>query len=580
MQAAGVAAYIVPSDDFHQSEYVGDYFKAREFISGFTGSAGTAVITMDKALLWTDGRYWLQAEIELAESEFVLMKAGNPDVLRINDWLLENLQADDFIGFDGRVFSLGEGLNFEKTFASKGIVLNYSMDLIDEIWLDRPSISTKPAFILDEKYTGEATLHKFERVRAEMRKVGADSHIVASLDDICWMLNIRGNDIEYSPLLLSYLIVNMDSAFLFVDKSKLDDNILSILSRNNVNVRSYNEIYEYVCALMGSILIDPCRLNYSLYKSIPSNCNLIKQSNPSVLMKSMKNEVELANIREAHIKDGVAVTRFIYWVKNKFENGDIGELSATEKLHSLRAEQDGFIQDSFEPIMAYGEHAAIIHYASSEASDVTFEAGKFLLFDTGGNYWQGSTDITRTIALGKIDDEMKRCYTAVLRGMIGLAKVNFLYGSAGHNLDVYARIPIWNIGRDFNHGTGHGVGYLSTIHESPCNINWKVRKDNYNVLEEGMVVTDEPGIYENGKFGIRIENELVVRKGELSEHGQFMNFETLTLAPIDLDAILVDELNEDEKKWLNSYHKQVYEKISPYLNEAEATWLKENTRAI
>ena len=380
MRLAGVAAYIVPSDDFHQSEYVGEYFKAREFITGFTGSAGTAVITMDKALLWTDGRYWLQAKNELAASGFELMKAGAEGVPRICEWLAENLSSGDTIGFDGRVFSLGSGLEFEKILGAKEISINYSLDLIDEIWADRPAMSTKPAFSLDEKYTGESTSHKLARIRSEMAKFEAKSHVIASLDDICWILNIRGDDVEYFPLLLSYLIIGKEEACLFVDKSKLSDEILDGFSRDNISVRGYDEIYAAISELSGSILIDPNRLNYSIYKSFPTNCELIKAMNPSVLMKSMKNDIELSNIREAHIKDGVAITKFIYWIKTNFDKGEITELSACEKLHNLRAEQDGFIQDSFEPIMAFGEHGAIIHYASSEATNVRLEAGKFLLY--------------------------------------------------------------------------------------------------------------------------------------------------------------------------------------------------------
>lgn len=580
MRGAHVAAYVVPSDDYHQSEYVGDYFKAREFITGFTGSAGTAVITADKAMLWTDGRYWLQAQMQLSDSEFELMKAGEAGVPSIKEWLADNLHAGDVIGFDGRVFSLSEGLEFEDVLFSKGIAINYSLDLVGEIWNDRPSLSTKPAFSLDDKYTGENTSHKLERIRWEMAKHHADSHIVASLDDICWILNIRGGDIEYSPLILSYLIIDNDGACLFVDKSKLSDAIISIFAANNISLREYDEIYGAVNSLRGRVLIDPKRLNYYLYKIIPKECELVRQSNPSVLMKSQKNPMELNNIREAHIKDGVAVTKFIYWVKNCFDCESINELSASEYLHSLRAEQEGFIQDSFEPIMAYGEHAAIIHYASSNESNVEFEAGKLLLFDTGGGYYQGSTDITRTIALGEVDNELKHCFTAVLKGMINLARAKFLYGTAGYNLDVLARMPIWNIGKDYKHGTGHGVGYLMNVHEAPCNINWKVRTGEHPVLEDGMIVTDEPGIYEDGKFGIRLENELLVRKDELTDNGQFMSFETITFAPIDLDAVLVDELTGEEKMWLNNYHRLVYEKLSLHLTEEESEWLREYTREI
>lgn len=576
MRLSGVAAYIVPSDDFHQSEYVGEHFKPREFITGFTGSAGTAVITFEQAMLWTDGRYWLQAKNELAESEYKLMRAGETGVPSINEWLSSNLRNGDTVGFDGRVFSLNTGLEFEKIFDSKGIKINASLDLIDEIWDERPQISTKPAFSLEEKYTGESVSHKLERIRWKMSECEADFHVVASLDDICWILNIRGNDIEYFPLLLSYLIIGHEAACLFVDKSKLSDEMLAELSDNKINIRGYEEIYSAIKMLHGNVLIDPNRLNYLLYKSFPSDCNLIQETNPSVLMKSIKNPIELSNIREAHIKDGVAVTKFMYWIKNHFESEEMTELSASALLHSLREEQEGFIQDSFDPIMAVGEHAAIIHYSVNAESDAKLEAGKLLLFDTGGGYYQGSTDITRTIALGEIDDEQKHCFTAVVKGMINLAKANFLYGTTGYNLDVLARTPIWNIGKDYKHGTGHGVGYLSNIHEAPCNINWKNRNNEHPVLEEGMVITDEPGIYEDGRFGIRIENELVVRKGGQNSNGQFMNFETITFAPIDLDALLIDELTADEKDWLNKYHEQVYEKLSPYLSDVEAAWLKKS----
>lgn len=577
-----IDAYVVPTADFHQSEYVGEHFKARSFITGFTGSYGTAVIGKDDAGLWTDGRYFFQAENEMAGSGVRLMKMFVGDTPSVTEYLASYVPEGGRVAFDGRVLSMGEGQEFEEALTKKHISIDYQEDLIDQIWENRPPLEPKPAFFLEEKYSGESTASKLARVREKMNEAGATAHILASLDDICWLLNVRGDDIEFFPLLLSYAIVKMDSVELYVDERKLNEQICTEFAANHVYVHPYNDIYEDIKRLDVSevVMIDPMKMNYALYKSIP--CAIVEAANPEILMKSMKNPVELKNIRNAHIKDGVAITKFMYWVKNNYNKEIITELSATDKLTELRKQQEGYVSDSFEPLMAYKDHAAMMHYAPSPESDVPLKEGAMLLSDTGGGYLEGSTDITRTFILGSIDDEMKKYFTAVVRAMMNLARAKFLYGCHGYNLDILARGPIWDLDLDFQCGTGHGVGYLLNVHEGPTGFRWYVvpSKNEHHQLEEGMVITDEPGIYEDGKFGIRIENEFIVKKGVQNKYGQYMHFETITFAPIDLDGIDTQYMTKFEIDWLNNYHKEVYEKISPYLTEEEKIWLKEYTRDI
>ncbi len=582
MASKGIDAYIVPTADFHQSEYVGEHFKARKYISGFSGSYGTVVITRDDGGLWTDGRYFFQAENELAGSGIRLMKMFVGDTPSITEYLTDRVPRGGTVAFDGRVLSMGEGREFEEALAARQIRIHYSVDLVGDIWEDRPPLSDKPAFFLEEKYSGESTASKLKRVREVMEEHGATAHIIASLDDVCWLLNIRGDDIDFFPLLLSYAIVKKDGVELYVDDSKLDDRIQVELAKNQVTIHPYNAIYDDVKGLSGSetVLIDPMKMNYALYKNIP--CRIVEAANPTILMKAMKNEVELANIREAHIKDGVAVTKFMHWIKTRYDKETITELSSAAKLTELRAAQEGYIRDSFEPLCAFADHAAMMHYSPSEETDVPLSSGAFFLNDTGGGYYEGSTDITRTFVLGSVEAQMKRYFTAVVRAMMRLSRARFLYGCYGYNLDVLARGPIWDLDMDYQCGTGHGVGYLANVHEPPTGFRWYVvpSKNEHHKLEEGMVITDEPGIYEDGQFGIRIENEFVVRKGVQNKYGQFMYFETITFAPIDLDGIDPEEMSRDEREWLNHYHEQVYEKIGPRLTEEEREWLKEYTRPI
>ena len=582
MAAKGIDAYVIPTADFHQSEYVGEHFKARKYISGFSGSYGTVVITGDDGGLWTDGRYFFQAENELHGSGIRLMKMFVGDTPTITEYLIDRVPVGGTVAFDGRVLSMGEGQEFEDALTARQIRIHYSVDLVGDIWEDRPPLSDKPAFFLEEKYSGESTASKLARVRKVMEEHGAGVHIIASLDDVCWLLNIRGDDIDFFPLLLSYAVVRQDGVELYVDDSKLDDRIREELAGNQVTVHPYNAIYEDVKALDHSetVLIDPMKMNYALYKNIP--CKIVEAANPTILMKAMKNEVELANIREAHIKDGVAVTKFMHWIKTRYDKETITELSSAARLTEFRASQEGYIRDSFEPLCAFADHAAMMHYSPSEETDAALSSGAFFLNDTGGGYYEGSTDITRTFVLGSVDAQMKRYFTAVVRAMMRLSRARFLYGCYGYNLDVLARGPIWDLDLDYQCGTGHGVGYLANVHEPPTGFRWYVvpSKNEHHQLEEGMVITDEPGIYEDGQFGIRIENEFVVKKGVKNKYGQFMYFETITFAPIDLDGIDPEEMSRDEREWLNHYHEQVYEKIGPRLTEEEREWLKEYTRPI
>lgn len=584
MKEKNIYAYIVPSSDYHQSEYVGDYFKSREFMSGFTGSAGTLIISMDEAGLWTDGRYFIQAENELKDSGIKLFKMGEEGVPTIEEYLLEKLPKNSTLGFDGRVMSVKEGQSLANKLAFKGINIEYKYDLVNDIWEDRCSLPTEKAFLLGTEYSGESFSDKLYRIRAVMKEKKATTHILASLDDIAWLFNIRGRDVKSNPVVLSYAVITIDSVYLFIDKNKIGKDIRAELSKENVQIKGYEEVYEFIKKIEENevVLIDTSKVNYAIYNNIPSNVQKIEERNPSILFKSIKNEIELKNIRNSHIKDGVAFTKFMYWLKNNIGKIEITEISATQKLEEFRREQDKFIEPSFSTIAAYKDHAAMMHYSATEESNYKLEPRDLFLVDSGGQYFDGTTDITRTIALGPIPENVRKDFTNVVRGMIRLSKAKFLYGCRGYNLDILARGPLWEEGIDYKCGTGHGIGFVLNVHEGPNGFRWKVREDidDTCILEEGMVTTNEPGVYVENSHGIRIENEIVVRKAEKNEYGQFMDFEVITFAPIDLDAIDESLILKDEKVYLNNYHKQVYDKISPYLNEEEKQWLKTYTREI
>ncbi|MCR1823486.1 MULTISPECIES: aminopeptidase P family protein [Terrisporobacter] len=580
MKEKNIFAYIIPSADYHQSEYVGEFFKGRQFISGFTGSAGTVVITPEKAILWTDGRYFLQADKELATSCVELYKMGGENVPTTFEYIENEVPEGCKIGFDGRAISAAMGVGLEASLAKKNITISYEGDLLDEVWEDRPALSDAKAFLLDIKYSGEDFTSKIARVRNAMKECGSTIHILTSLDDIAWLFNIRGGDVKYNPVVLSYAVVTLDKAILFVDENKLNDEIKASFGEEVVEIKGYFEIYEFVKTIEKEevVLVDSNKINYTILKNIPEDVKVLNAMNPSTIFKAEKNEVEISNTKQAHIRDGVAVTKFMYWLKNNIGKIEITEISAADKMTELRKEQGQFIEPSFASIAGYGANGAIVHYSATEESNTTLEPKGLFLLDSGGQYFDGTTDITRTFALGSLTEEEKSNFTSVARAMIRLSGAKFLYGVNGYYLDILARGIMWEQGLNYNHGTGHGIGHVLNVHEAPNGF----RCDNRNLatLEEGMITTNEPGFYKAGSHGIRLENEMLCKKGIKNEYGQFMEFEPLTIAPLDLDAIDVNLMNEDEKAYLNEYHKMVFDTVSPFLTAEETEWLKEYTRAI
>lgn len=584
MKREGMNGYIVPTSDFHESEYVGTYFKSRSFMSGFSGSAGTLVVTATNAGLWTDGRYFIQAASELEDTGITLYRSGEEGVPTITEFLKEELAPNSVLGFDGRVLNSNFAKELLEKLSDKQITAAYEKDLVDEIWTERPSLSKEPAFLLDVKYSGKSTKDKLHTLREEMKRLHATTHVITTLDDIAWLFNIRGNDISYNPVVLAYAIITLDNAYLFVEKDKLNTPILEEFSQNNITIHEYNSIYEYVKTITKEevILLDLRKVNYAIYKNINEDIKVIDAHNPTILMKAVKNQVEIENLRNSHIKDGVAFTKFMYWLKTNVGKIPMNEIIASDYLEDRRKEQEGFIELSFNTICAYKANAAMMHYSAGENSNAALLPEGLLLVDSGGQYLEGTTDITRTMALGEISEELKLHFTTVLRSMLNLSNARFLHGCIGLNLDILARGPLWDLNLDYKCGTGHGVGYLLNVHEAPNGFRWRKvpERDDGCVLEEGMVTTNEPGVYVEGSHGIRIENELVCQKGEKNEYGQFMHFETITFAPIDLDAINPAYLSFTDKKRLNDYHKEVYDKLSPYLTKEEQDWLKVYTREI
>lgn len=583
MSLREIDLYIVFSSDFHGSEYIGDYFKTREYLTGFTGSAGTAVILQKEAYLWTDGRYFIQAKNQLADSEIYLQRMGEEGVPAVEDFVKERLKQGGCIGFDGRMVSAKTGETYKKIAEEKEGRLFIEEDLAGLIWKDRPKLSKEPFFLLEEKYVGLNVEEKLSQVRKKLKEAGADAHILTSLYDIAWLFNIRGNDIPHVPVVLSYLVITMQECIWFLQEDVIKEEQKRYLKEHQIQTRPYEEIYSYAASIQtDTVLYDNRTVNYRIAEALPEKIHTVIADNPTELLKAVKNPVEIANTQKAHIKDGVAFTKFMYWLKTKIEKEEITELSASEYLLERRKEQEHFLDVSFDTICAYGEHAAMMHYAATEESNVRLKPEGFLLVDSGGHYLEGTTDITRTMALGPVTEEMRQHFTAVVRANFNLASVKFLHGCRGANLDILAREPLWNLGIDYKCGTGHGVGHILNVHEGPNAFRYKLQpelKDNA-VLEEGMITTDEPGVYIEGAYGIRIENELVCRKAEKNDYGQFMCFETITWAPVDLDAIDPAAMNEKEREVLNAYHRKVYDVLSPYMTKEERDWLKEYTRAI
>ena len=586
MKEADIDCYIIPTSDYHNSEYVSEYFMVRKYFSGFTGSAGTLVVLKDKAALFTDGRYFIQAARQLQGSGITLMKVGEPEVPTLEEYVKQELKEGENIGFDGRVITAGDGLAFEKTAAEKGGKVVFQLELAEKIWKDRPALLFTPVFALKEEYSGESCDDKRKRLREKMKEEGSAVHLLTTLDDIAWLFNLRAKDVESCPVLLSYAVITMDEAILFAGESAFDDTVRKYLAEHHVTLRPYDDFYTYVAERVkqrpqDKLLVCENRINYRLKKEM-GDAVIVDRANPTTLMKAIKNKTEQNNLRTAHLMDAVAVTRFMYWLKTNVGKVPMTEVSASDYLESLRGSNPTYIEPSFATICAYGANGAIIHYTATPESYSEIQAKGMLMVDSGGHYYEGSTDITRTFVLGEITEEMRQHFTLVARAMLRLKSTKFLYGCKGVNLDLAAREVFWEKGLDYKHGTGHGVGYLLNVHEGPNSFRYKVLpgSDNDWIFEEGMVTTDEPGIYIEGSHGVRIENELLCRKGENNEYGQFMEFEDLTYVPIDLDGLDVSAMENSEIQVLNRYHRTVYEKLAPFFDGEELEWLKNATREI
>lgn len=569
--------YIVPTDDDHQSETVGDYYQVRAYLSGFDGSAGTLIVKQDAAYLWTDGRYFIQAAKQL-EDGITLMKMGQKNVPTILEFLKNDVKDGDVIAFDGQTMTCQFVLNLEEALEDVDFQLE-TVDLMKEFWLDRPKRSANKTFLYDIRYHGLSTHEKIAIIQEYMKENDCQSHIIASLDDIAWIFNIRGDDIPCSPTALAFALITLDQSYLYLQANTYDLETVKFLQKENVLIKGYEQIYEDASHLKGRVLLNSGAINYELFNCI--ECDIVDGINPSQAFKSIKNDVEIENTKHAHIKDGVAVTKFMYWLKNNYGQLPMDEISVAQKLLEFRQAQDLFVEPSFTTICAWQENAALMHYHATENDHATIEGDGLLLIDSGGQYLDGTTDITRTFVLGQITDIQKKHFTMVLQGFLALQNAHFLHGCTGQNLDILARTPMWSEDLDYQCGTGHGVGHLLNVHEGPQGIRPKPKFQGEDaIFEAGMVITDEPGIYLEGQYGIRHENELLTVAGQENEYGQFLHFDILTYVPIDLDGIDVDYLTYKEKKWLNDYHQAVYEKISPYLNEEEKTWLAHYTRSI
>lgn len=572
MAQRGMDGYVVVTDDFHGSEYVGDFFKARAYLSGFTGSAGTLVVLPDRAALWTDGRYFLQAAEQLAGSTIELMRMGQPGVPAIGAFLAQHLPEGGVLGFDGRTVSSSFAGTLEKALEAKHIRFAGGEDLVDAVWPDRPALSDRPVWELTG--CGLSREEKLAKLREKMAAEDAAYLLLTSLTEIAWALDLRGGDVACTPVFLSFLLIGREDAQLCIQPQAVPADIVEKLTACGVTLRPYGAIYDLLRALPAGtrVMADSATANYRIMESL-SHAEVLDQPSPAVLMKACKTQEETDGFRAAHIKDGAALCRFLYWLKTRIGEEPMTELSAAARLAAFRAEQPDFLDLSFDTIAGYGPHGAIVHYDPTPETDVPLHPEGLLLVDSGAHYRQGTTDVTRTIALGPVTQEEKRMFTLVLKGHLALAAARFPHGATGENLDVLARLPLWEQGLDYNHGTGHGVGFILSVHEGPQSFRWRSTDGRRIPLEEGMVISNEPGYYEAGKFGIRHENLVLVRAGETTDYGQFMYLEPLTMAPFDRDAIDVSLLTEAELAQLNGYHRLVYDTVAPLLPAEEQAWL-------
>ncbi|MCD8263000.1 MAG: aminopeptidase P family protein [Tannerellaceae bacterium] len=573
-------AYLISGSDPHLSEYPAECWKTRQWLSGFTGSAGTLVITTGKAGLWTDSRYFLQAEEQLSGTGIELFKAGLPDTPSITDFLLDELDEKSTVGLDGQVYSVTEIENLQQKLYIKQLQLITSHDLINTIWTDRPQIPSTPIFELSLQYSGKNITDKLKVIREELCEQNANSIILSALDEVAWTFNIRGKDVDFNPVAISYAFISPEEAILFIDPRKVPDPLVILLAQHRVSIRKYEEIFTYLTNLPATskIFIDPATTNIALQQAIPEACEIKTGISPVKQLKSIKNPTEIQGFRNAVIKDGIALTRFYIWLEKKMAAGEqVTELSAANKLSAFRAEQEGYLMDSFQTISGYAAHGAIVHYSVTSESDTVLEPESLYLIDSGAQYLDGTTDITRTIALGEPTGQMKKDFTRVLKGMISLSKCRFPTGTRGSQLDILARKALWDAGIQYLHGTGHGIGHCLNVHEGPQSIRME---ENPVSLKPGMVISNEPAMYRTGEYGIRTENMILVREDSKTEFGEFLDFETLTLCYIDKSLIILPMLSAREQTWLNKYHQKVYDLLSPHLNKEEQEWLKEKTDPI
>ena len=573
-----IQAFIIPSTAPHLSEYVAPHWKSREWISGFTGSAGTVVITEKKAGLWTDSRYFLQAAEQLQGSGIDLYKEMLPETPSITKFLSDELQPGESVGIDGKMFSVEQVESMQAELSAKNIQIVFCPDPMDELWENRPPMPESPAFVYDIKYAGKSCSEKIAAIRTELKKKSAESVMLSALDEIAWTLNLRGNDVHCNPVVVSYLLITEKKAVLFIAPEKVTEEVRNYLEKQQIEIQNYSDTEIYLSDLnSSSILMNPAKTNYSVFSSVNPQCRIIRGEAPVALLKAIRNEQEIKGIHAAMQRDGVALVKFLRWLESAVPSGTETELSIDRKLHAFRATQDLYVGESFDTIAGYKEHGAIVHYSATEESNATLHPKGFLLLDSGAQYLDGTTDITRTIALGELTTEEKTDYTLVLKGHIALAMAVFPSGTRGAQLDVLARMPLWSHKMNFLHGTGHGVGHFLSVHEGPQSIRMN---ENPIVLQPGMVTSNEPGVYKGGSHGIRTENLTLVCSAGEGLFGEYLKFETITLCPICKKGIIKELLTADEVDWLNNYHQQVYEKLSPKLNEEEKAWLKEATAAI
>ncbi len=583
MKQEGIDYYIVPTADFHHSEYVNDYFKVREFLSGFTGSNGTLVISADEAGLWTDGRYFVQAERELEGSDIVLYRMGEENVPKIEEYLGKNVKEGQTIGFDGRVVSASFGKEIAKAVKDKNVKLVYDTDMVDALWQERPKLPTGKLWIVPEALCGETVSQKLAKVREKMAEEKAEHLLISKLDDIMWLYNIRGNDIDCNPVALSYAFISMDEAVLFVQKKAVTEEVAAYLKKNGIVCKDYDEIVPFIqqYTLKGKIWCAVTDINFLLYQLAAERGELVEKANPTELLKAVKNPVELENIRKFYLLDSVVLTKFLFWVKEHIGKEPLDEYGLAVKLDAMRSEIEGFLDISFDTISAYGANAAMMHYEATQTQSAQLKPEGLYLVDSGGQYLGATTDVTRTIALGSISDEIKKHFSKTVCGMLRLAETKFLSGCTGRNLDIMARQPLWECYMDYKCGTGHGIGYILNVHEGPhsvrCQYNAKITETE---LAAGMIVSDEPGVYIKGSHGIRIENILEIVNEVKNSDGQFMGFRHLTYVPIDLDVIDTRYMEPSDIKKLNNYHALVYQKLEPYFEGAEKEKLREATRAV